>query len=313
LDKYSVPQVVYNIDIDPHYASGMGISLAVGDKVTIVDSDLGINSLIRISGIEYPLVNPYKIKATIAEFVPYTMQQQIIKTTIANSQNTDIVDRINTELSRLNKVDVDKKAPQDNPIFISGSAGGWTMESDAIFIGTKHAGDGYAASPGDLTLAADGSIHGKYFYLNADGYSQIAGTEMPHLIDKQASDNLRHSHDAVANNTSQTYAKMKTITFTNGVRGILRVKFDVKLDAAETGVSYGKIYKNGVAIGTEQTNGTTDYVTKSEDLTDTWLPGDTIELYGKTFTEGEHCYVKDFRLYYDDNPVIAVTAATGTP
>jgi hypothetical protein len=122
LDKYSIPQVVYNIDIDPHYASGMGISLKAGDKVTIVDTDLGINSLIRISGIEYPLVNPYKIKATIADFVPYTIQEQIVKSTVANSQKTVTVDRTKTELARLNKVDkialeteIDLKAPMADP------------------------------------------------------------------------------------------------------------------------------------------------------------------------------------------------------
>jgi len=122
LDKYSVPQVVYNIDIDPKHASGIGLDLSVGDRVTIVDTDLGIDSLIRISGIEFPLVNPYKIKATIADFVPYTMQEQIIKSAISNLQNTTLVDKVNRELSRLNTIDknilqgeVDLKAPSISP------------------------------------------------------------------------------------------------------------------------------------------------------------------------------------------------------
>lgn len=47
--------------------------------------------------------------------------------------------------------------------------GGWTVDTDAIYFGTKHTGDGYAASAGDFTLAADGSIHAKNFYINVDG------------------------------------------------------------------------------------------------------------------------------------------------
>lgn len=124
LDKYSVPQVVYNIDIDPKHASGISLDLSVGDQVTIVDTDLDINSLIRISGIEFPLVNPYKIKAVIADFVPYTMQERIIKSAISNSKDTVSVDKNNRELSRLNTVDrsslsdqIALKAPIASPTF----------------------------------------------------------------------------------------------------------------------------------------------------------------------------------------------------
>jgi len=88
LDENSVPQVVYDVDIDPKYAKDID-SFGVGDRVTIVDTDLGIDSLIRISAVEYPLVQPYKIKATIANFVPYTLQERIVKT--VKETKTDIV------------------------------------------------------------------------------------------------------------------------------------------------------------------------------------------------------------------------------
>jgi len=47
--------------------------------------------------------------------------------------------------------------------------GGWTVDTDAIYFGTKHTGNGYAAAAGDFTLAANGSIHAKNFYINVDG------------------------------------------------------------------------------------------------------------------------------------------------
>lgn len=128
LDTYSVPQVVYKIDIDPHYASGIGLDLSVGDQVTIVDTDLGINSLIRISGIEYPLVNPYDIKATISDFVPYTLQEQLVKSAIRNSNNTVYVDKRNTESSRVNTVN--HKALKDEV------ASGYAKLASPLFSGT---------------------------------------------------------------------------------------------------------------------------------------------------------------------------------
>ncbi len=104
LDENDAPMVVYNVDIDPKYAASVSLDIDVGDKVTVVDTALSINSLIRISGIEFPLVNPNQIKATIADFIPYTLQERIIKGTITNRKETVFVDRRQAETARRNTV-----------------------------------------------------------------------------------------------------------------------------------------------------------------------------------------------------------------
>jgi hypothetical protein len=104
LDENSIPMVVYSVDIDPKYVQSKGISLNVGDKVTVVDTDLGISSLIRVSAIEFPLVNSSQIKAVIADFVPYTLQERIVKASISNRKETVFVDRRQAELARRNTV-----------------------------------------------------------------------------------------------------------------------------------------------------------------------------------------------------------------
>jgi hypothetical protein len=102
LDENSVPMVAYIIDLDPKYAKTNTIVVAVGDKVTVIDSALGVNSLIRISELSYPLINPYKKKAVIADFVPYTTQERIIHAAISSTIETRIVDRSADELTRRN-------------------------------------------------------------------------------------------------------------------------------------------------------------------------------------------------------------------
>jgi hypothetical protein len=104
LDENCVPMVVYTVDIDPKYAESQTLDLDVGDKVTVTDTDLGIDDLIRIDSIEFPLINPYQIKATIADFVPYTLQERIIKSAISNRKETIFVDRRQSELARRNTV-----------------------------------------------------------------------------------------------------------------------------------------------------------------------------------------------------------------
>jgi hypothetical protein len=80
LDENCAPHAIYTLDIDPKDAKLNSISLKAGDRVTIIDSALSINKLIRISSIEYPLVNPYKIKVILANpVVPYTLQERLVK------------------------------------------------------------------------------------------------------------------------------------------------------------------------------------------------------------------------------------------
>jgi hypothetical protein len=102
LDENSVPMVVYSVEIDPKYARTNEISLKAGDRVTVVDTDLGINSLIRIASIEYPLSNVYKIKAVIADYVPYTITERVIQKTTSTLTETRIIDRTSDELARRN-------------------------------------------------------------------------------------------------------------------------------------------------------------------------------------------------------------------
>ena len=80
LDENSAPHAIYTLDIDPKDAKLNNISLNAGDRVTVVDSALSIDKLMRISSIEYPLVNPYKIKVILANpVVPYTLTERLIK------------------------------------------------------------------------------------------------------------------------------------------------------------------------------------------------------------------------------------------
>lgn len=74
---------------------------------------------------------------------------------------------------------------------------------------------------------------------------------------------------------SDTYEKVKEIKLGN-IKNELRVSFDLKKD--NSGNAYGRIYRNGVAVGTERITSSTSYVNYSEDLSG-WSEGDTVELW----------------------------------
>lgn len=84
LNTNSKPQVLYSLDLDPLYARDNNIMLKPGDRVTIQDAALGINELIRVSKVQYPVNFPEqitpstKITIEIANFVPYTLTERVV-------------------------------------------------------------------------------------------------------------------------------------------------------------------------------------------------------------------------------------------
>jgi len=136
--------------------------------------------------------------------------------------------------------------------------------------------------------------------------------ELPYIIKKAASANIRNSYDAETSSTSNTYEKVKTITLANGLLGEVRFNFMIKfIDNGGNGTTaYGRIYRNGVALGTEQSTTEIVYDPKSEDIEQNWLPGDTVELWVKTndFSETDAVYANNFKIAYDDDATIAVAS-----
>ena len=114
------------------------------------------------------------------------------------------------------------------------------------------------------------------------------------------SDILKYSSDVQSSSGSTTYVVMKTITVPeNYVTGSkFRVKFAIGTNCGNVITMHGRIYKNGVAFGTEREhiNPPSSLDTYSEDLA--FEAGDTIQIYGKT--NANNCYIKEFRVYCDN-------------
>lgn len=108
-----------------------------------------------------------------------------------------------------------------------------------------------------------------------------------------ASDVLQHSNDAVNEHTETAYTKVKEII--TAIKGTYRVKFDMSTSLQNDG--FGRVYKNGVAHGTEQqTTQESTYETWSEDLE--FDVGDLIQLYSKNAGIYD-VRTRNFRLYGD--------------
>jgi len=124
-----------------------------------------------------------------------------------------------------------------------------------------------------------------------------------------ASDTLRGSANTARTASPASYQKVKEIKVNR--TGIVRVKFDLLLTNNSYPSAYARIYKNGVAVGTERSTNQTSYQTYSEDIAVT--KGDLIQLYYKMDQPTQTSIsVQNFRVYYDDTGYIALLPTINT-
>lgn len=125
---------------------------------------------------------------------------------------------------------------------------------------------------------------------------------------------LETSNSAVTEHWSTTsYTKIKTLYVARP--GAVRIKFGMK--AYDGNTAYGRIYKNGVAVGTQRsTTERNSYQTYSEDFSGLVI-GDLIQLYVKS-SNSHPVYTNSFQLYVAAgvppwDSYISVNDAGGSP
>jgi hypothetical protein len=78
--------------------------------------------------------------------------------------------------------------------------------------------------------------------------------------------------------TSITYIALKQIRLDRG--GTLRISFKLRRVGGSLSV-YGRVYRNGSAVGTERSTTSTSGDTYTQDISG-WSAGDRIQVYGRT-------------------------------
>lgn len=133
------------------------------------------------------------------------------------------------------------------------------------------------------------------------------------------SENLHNSNDTETTTASATFVKLKEVLLNEDLANV-RVKYALK--TSETGhTATANIYKNGSAVGTEQTHDGETFSVETDDVGD-FVATDLLQIYVKVIN-GRTATIKDMRFYYDraseivgfgddtlDSPLTASRAAT---
>jgi hypothetical protein len=152
-------------------------------------------------------------------------------------------------------------------------------------------------------------------FINSVGLSAIKSRATDFIWRYIIGDDALVTHAAEAVTDESSYTKLKTITLGANVNlnTTLRIKFDLKVETGSGAPVYGRIYRNGAAVGTEREDTTGTYQTFSQDITG-WSAGDTLELYART-NAGDtdySAYVRNFNICGSHNSTMLyeVTGAT---
>jgi len=143
----------------------------------------------------------------------------------------------------------------------------------------------------------DDNDHGAIYYTEAEVDAAIStAIEAVATYSSTVSANLRNSNDTERSTDSLTYVKVKECKL-NADLAACRIKFDLKANR-DGNDAFGKIYKNGVAEGTEQSTALFEsFETFSEDFAD-FESGDLIQLYMKGSHDNDQ-YCQNMQFYYD--------------
>jgi len=120
-----------------------------------------------------------------------------------------------------------------------------------------------------------------------------------------ASDTLRHSNNGEKYVKSTVYVKKKEMKLNCDLKNF-RTYFEIK-GVLSADVTYGRIYKNGVAVGTERSVTGVTYTGFSEDFSD-WVKDDLLQIYIKGDDAVNYRYVRNQRIKYD----LAITKTAPT-
>ena len=154
-----------------------------------------------------------------------------------------------------------------------------TSISDGTTAVTEWSLDGTMAGDSDTAIPTEKSVK---TYVESSTAPYAAGTT-EYLISYGDTEDVT---------STSSYVKYKEIVLTRD--GQLRIDFDIKV--ASGGTYYGRVYRNGVAVGTEQSGGDTTYATKTEDISG-WSAGDLCQLYVKEATGAKNVTYRNFRIY----------------
>ena len=259
------------------------IKMSEGSGTNQKTSDL-TNTLVVVDKLKFTKFTQYPGHDSVAIDIQLTYNSQNPESRISRSLRTAIA-RVSAATFDSNllpgSVDFEigqQGAPWKN-LYISGNVGiGTTSPGAKLHIGGTAGVDGIKFPDGTLQTTASGGVV-TLGNQTAGGYLLIENTTARTI-------------------SAGSYTKYKETKI--GVSGTLRITLGIH-SGSGGGTTYGRIYRNGVAVGIEHSSSSGSYILYSEDITG-WSVGDLVQGYAK-HSGATNPYISNLNIYTAAPPI----------
>jgi hypothetical protein len=101
-DQNKLQRLNYTVTLDEKQLRDNNIQLRAGDRANMIDVDLNVDEILRFTEISYPLVNEFKVSATIGNEITYDREVKLYKDVLNNTQQMAVIDRRGQEIAKRN-------------------------------------------------------------------------------------------------------------------------------------------------------------------------------------------------------------------
>lgn len=105
-DENQDPPLQYELGIEEIFMLQKNYQYVInaGDRVKAVEADMGVDVILRVVAISYPVFRPAKITATIADKVSYSLGGQVLKDIDKHEDQIAQTKRSSAEMARINSI-----------------------------------------------------------------------------------------------------------------------------------------------------------------------------------------------------------------
>lgn len=100
LDDNKLARLLFDATPDERHLRSNNIRLHEGDRATVIETDAGVNEVLRFTEITYPLVNPFKVTAVVGNEIKYNRVVKLFAEVLQTQRDIQAVDRRSAELAK---------------------------------------------------------------------------------------------------------------------------------------------------------------------------------------------------------------------
>lgn len=153
--------VSYGLVIDPIHVIEEGLVplLKLGQKIQVTDAPTGISANMRITSISYPLLEPYRVTATISDKVLYSEEQQIQRIVIESAKELPIIKKNIDDVKRFTS----RRLDENNALVFDPDGNYFSEKIKPLSITTAQLEVGTRSQQFDLTVTFEpNAYYGTY-------------------------------------------------------------------------------------------------------------------------------------------------------